>query len=57
MSDNEIKNRLHELIENTSDIQVLEKIYNELSSDENDDWWDALTENQKQRLSESEEQY
>ena len=56
MSDNEIKNRLHELIENSNDRHVLEKIYQELSSEE-DDWWHSLTTNQKLRLQESEEQY
>ena len=56
MSDSEIKNRLHELIENSSNRQVLEKIYQELSSGE-DDWWHSLTTNQKLRLQESEEQY
>lgn len=57
MSDSEIRNRLHQFIENTSDIRMLENIYNELAPDGDGDWWDSLNENQKQRLSESEEQY
>ncbi len=51
-----IKTKLHELIENTNDEKILENLFQQLS-DNKKDWWENLSEIQKQRLSESEQQY
>jgi thiamine pyrophosphate-dependent acetolactate synthase large subunit-like protein len=51
-----IKIKLHELIESTDDEKILEDLYQQLA-DYKVDWWDGLSETQKQRLSESEQQY
>jgi len=59
MEDNastKIKTKLHELIENTNDEKILENLFQQLS-DNKKDWWENLSEIQKQRLSESEQQY
>jgi L-rhamnose mutarotase len=52
-----IKTKLHELIESTEDEKILENVYQQLSDNKEQDWWKDLSEIQKQRLSESEEQY
>lgn len=51
-----IKTKLHELIESTNDEKILENLFQQLS-DNKEDWWENLSEIQKQRLSESEQQY
>ncbi len=51
-----IKTKLHEPIENTNDEKILENLFQQLS-DNKKDWWENLSEIQKQRLSGSEQQY
>jgi thiamine pyrophosphate-dependent acetolactate synthase large subunit-like protein len=57
MDVNALKIRLQELIDETTDVRILEKIYQQLSSEQKDDWWETLSESQKNRLNESEQQY
>jgi thiamine pyrophosphate-dependent acetolactate synthase large subunit-like protein len=57
MDVNALKIRLKELIDETTDVRILEKIYQQLSSEQKDDWWETLSESQKNRLNESEQQY
>lgn len=49
-----MKSELHKLIDQTNDEALLQFIYNELSPD---DWMDGLSDEQRLRLQESEEQY
>lgn len=51
-----IKVKLHELIENTDDKEILDNVYQQLATTK-EDWYETLTQDQKFRLSESEEQY
>jgi hypothetical protein len=57
MDVNALKIRLQELIDETTDRHILEKIYQQLSAEQKDDWWENLSESQKNRLGESEQQY
>jgi thiamine pyrophosphate-dependent acetolactate synthase large subunit-like protein len=52
-----IKTKLHELIESTNDEKILENLYQQLSDNKEEDWWENLSETQKKELSESEHQY
>lgn len=50
MSIAELKTHLHQLIDGTSDNSVLAKVFALLSkTSTNDDWWDELSEESKQK--------
>lgn len=50
----ELKNRLHKLIAETDDIEVLTKIQTYFSrlKSQNEDWWDGLSESDKKSINE-----
>lgn len=55
MDVNTIKSKLHQLIDETEDEDILTSLYLELSPSE--DWMDSLSTKQKLLLEESQEQY
>lgn len=55
MSANDIKTKIHNLVESTTDETVLQDVYLQLTG--NKDWWETLSDTQKQRITESEIQY
>ncbi len=58
MNPTQIKTHLHQLIDETDDVQLLTDLVEQIEETKNGvDWWDGLSQRQQQRILLSEEQY
>ena len=58
MDSQQIKTHLHQLIDETDDVQLLTELVEQIKETKNGvDWWDTLSPNQQQRILQSEKQY
>jgi predicted phosphohydrolase len=58
MDSTQIKTHLHQLIDETNDLQLLTDLVEQIEETKSGtDWWDTLSKGQQQRVLQSEEQY